>query len=83
VDLEPVYTAVPVDPYSALKTTDTWRGPAKLQVAARDDLSAVVALLTERIAALERRYARLEEHIHFTKEQIAGVGTVEISGHES
>lgn len=77
-----MYTAVPVDPYQALKTTDTWQ-PAKLQVAERDDLPAQVALLTERIAALERRYARLEEHIHFTKEQIAGVGTVEISGHES
>jgi hypothetical protein len=82
MDIEQVYTAVPVDPYQALKTTDTWQ-PAKLQVAERDDLPATVALLTERIAALERRYARLEEHIHFTKEQIAGVGTVEISGHES
>jgi hypothetical protein len=72
-----------VDPYAALKTTDTWRGPAKLQVEERDDLSAVVALLTERIAALERRYARLEEHVHFSRDTVEGVGTVEISGHES
>jgi hypothetical protein len=72
-----------MDPYAALKTTDTWRGPAKLQVVERDDLSAVVERLTERLAALERRYVRLEEHVHVTREAVEGVGTVEISGHES
>jgi hypothetical protein len=72
-----------VDPYAALKTTDTWRGPAKLQVEERDDLSAVVARLEQRLASLERRYVRLEEHVHVTREAVDGVGTVEISRHES
>jgi hypothetical protein len=89
-----------VDPYQALKTTDTWQ-PAKLQVEERDDLAAQVEQLTQRvadltawvtgfadgmdsrIAALERRYVRLEEHVSVKREAIDGVGTVEISGHES
>jgi hypothetical protein len=89
-----------VDPYSALKTTDTWQ-PGTLQVAERDDLAAQVEQLTQRVseltawatgfaqgiesrmAALERRYVRLEEHVSVKREAIDGVGTVEISGHES
>jgi hypothetical protein len=78
-----------VDSYQALKTTDTWQ-PAKLQVAERDDLNALVARLYARVDqleqradALERRYVRLEEHVSVKREAVDGVGTVEISSHES
>jgi hypothetical protein len=66
-----------VDPYQALKTTDTWQ-PGKLQVAERDDLPALVANMERRLSALEARYVRLEERVSITSGEVEGVGHVQI-----